>query len=182
MKCFEYKDYDLRVKLVDKGVVHAGTYVIIHAHKVYSPSRGIYEVPEERVVGTACSCKRFSEDQLVGKTQKITCKRCLRALDEADLVKAPKRFVILRKDTGEFFRNTYRACGNWSKGLTDAFFFKRFQTAKSSCMKTKIILDGKEITYEKWCKTGYPHVTYAKVRDTNLEVHEVKIELDTCAL
>ena len=100
-------------------------------------------------------------------------------MDETPL--AAQRFIVRKKSTAEFFKNTSTRCSPWSDSVTDAFMFKRKHTAQDKCKTGRYEVDGKLYTYSEYHKLprdrdGHlPKYKYKKILNPDLEVRPVKI-------
>jgi len=179
MPCI-YGDQELRVQLTKGGVIHAGTYQNFGGFTRHDWKSGVTEfIPKRRGIRIACSWDEIPESKLVDKKEKITCKNCMKrmGLDESPL--SPQRFVVRRKDTGEFMKNTGTRCSGWSNSITDAFFFKRKHTALDKCKLWRYKAGNVVLTYSEWVAKGRPkNFKRVKIYDPNLEIRPVKFELE----
>jgi hypothetical protein len=140
MYCKAAKDYDMRVQ-IGKGKVHAAymsTYGGFTRYVGGINGRKEKE-PVQKVVYTACSWKRFPETSrhITNKNKTITCKNCQKAMGLIEGPVFPNRFVIRKKDTGEFYKNTRSRCSVWAEDLCDAWFWKRQGDARRVCKRTR---------------------------------------------
>jgi hypothetical protein len=185
MACI-YGDQPLRIQKAKDGVIHAGSYQDYggFTSMVYNRETGRSEnkfIPKRKRISIVCS--RYSRDDtvesdLVENTHSITCKSCLKLMGLIDDSENAKRFVIVSKETGEFYKNTSTRCSVWSESIYEAFFFKRKGTAEAKCMSWVYIVDGKILKYREWQAAGRPKATHTRLPDPNMEVKMVKIMVE----
>lgn len=148
--CVMYQDWPLRVKVVEKGVVHAA--------RPYGsrPNDKFYKFYKDTSIFISCmdSWRRSNQHNRlihVEKNTPITCKNCLRELGDTDYKKEiSERFVIMDKD-GLFMKSRGKRTGE----LADARLFKA--KAPAIVWITKILyLDGEdnEVNYGTWLQLG----------------------------
>ena len=178
MPCLLNTDQPLRVQTAKGGVIHAGDYHHFHGRHIWRSGRkGEYIEPHEGV-RIACSWKEVPKSKVVDNRNAITCKNCMKKMGMDESAVFPDRYVIRRKDTGEFFKNTRSRCSMWSKDLSDAWFYKRKGDTKKRINRVRYVDDaGMEHScgYYVAKQKGYRRIEYA---DPNLEVKKVKITLE----
>ncbi len=186
MPCI-YGDQPLRIKLTEKGVTHAGAYYDYGGFNrtKYDPTSGVARtreyVPKQKRVRMVCRWRGVPEnldEYVVSNKNKITCKQCQKLMGLTETPLATDRFVVRKKSTGEFGKNTSTRCTPWSDSLNDAFFYKRRHTAEDKCKMYRYEVDGKLITYGEWAAAGRPKHSLRRVSNPDLEVKTVKIRLE----
>ena len=180
MSCV-FGDKPLRIQLSRGGVIHAGSYEDYGGF-----TRGFGEnreyVPKQKRVSIVCRWRGLPDnlDQyLVSNDHEITCKTCQKQMGLIEEPLAKDRFIIRKKSTGEFFKNTSTRCTSWSDSITDAFFFKRRHNAQEKCKHYRFETeDGRLLTYNEYIQLGRPPYTGRRVIDPDLEVKKVKFILE----
>ena len=179
------KDQPLRVQFTEKGVVHAGEYGIFGGeHKTIWGERDengrlkTKKMPQRKGIRIACSWKEVPLSAEVSNRKTITCKNCMKKMGMVEGPVFPDRWVIRRKDTGEFLKNTSSRCTAWSEHVIDAWFWKRKGDAKKRC-KTGRWVDnqGRPHKLQKY-EDGKGLYEYEWIVDPNLEIKRVKVTLE----
>ena len=138
MPCLLNTDQPLRVQLSNNGVIHAGRFYTTRPHTSITwvgeaENRIEHYHPAKEVVQIACSWKDTSEEKIVSNNKSITCKNCMKRMGMVEGPIFPTRFVVRKKDTGEFYKNTTTRCSEWADDISDAFLFKRECDALRHC-------------------------------------------------
>jgi hypothetical protein len=187
MSCL-YGDQPLRIQLSKNGVIHAGSYQNYGGflRSRFDPINGVLSgsewVPEKKQINIACRHMKYGESlehKKISNKKKITCKSCMKLMGLLDEPLSTDRFVVRRKDTGEFFKNTNTRCTSWSDSVYDAFFFKRRHTAEGRCKVMKYeTKDGTLLSYKEWVAKDRPSARPRGVYDQNLEVKKIKVSIE----
>jgi len=178
MPCLLDKDQPLRVQTSKGGVIHAGDYHIFGGYTSWNSLTGKKNIPREEDVRTACSWKRVSKSKIVSNKKPITCKNCMKKIGMVEGPVFPDRFVVRRKDTGEFFKNTRSRCSVWADDLTDAWFYKRRGDAMRKIKRVRYV-DRDGVAHD--CslfdarRLGYKREVY---EDPNMEIKKIRITLE----
>jgi hypothetical protein len=190
------KDYDLRVRYHDGGVVHAAYKHTIGPYKTWRGlgSGGMEEKPAREVVAIACKRVGFSnpgvnEEHLVSNKNEITCKNCLRVMGVITPKTTSARYVVVDTKTGMYLKRGRGFCKDpWVEDVLDATIY-RSKPAAIHQTKRYRYFDGNdnEMTHKEFYSHGHatgnekrrelgwyskygPHPRY--------EVKEVKITIE----
>ena len=183
MYCRAAKDYDMRVQ-IGNGKVHGARMSEYGGFTRYMMGGDRERIPVQNVVSIACKWKHIPEDSphITDKRKTITCKNCQKAMGMAEGAVFPDRFVIRKKDTGEFYKNTRSRCSVWSEDISDAWLWKRKGDAKRITHHKRWEIDGQLLTYSELLKRGLNYRTArgkeVRIADPNLEIRKVKITLE----
>lgn len=179
MPCLLSNDQPLRVQLSKGGVIHAGDHHHYTERRLWKGGSRLDEViPAHTGIRIACSWREIPLDKEVSKKKTITCKNCMKRMGMIEGAVFPDRFVVRRKDTGEFFKNTRSRCSVWSEDISDAWFYKRRGDAEKKGKRVRWIDDkgtAHDCSYWVARQKGWRREEYY---DPNIEVKKVKIELE----
>jgi len=162
--CKTGKDYDLRVRYSENGVVHAAYKHTIGPFKTWRglESGGMEEKPAREVVAIACKRIGFSnpgvnEEHLVPSTHKITCKNCLRVMGVIKPKPTPVRYVVMDSKTGEYLKRERGFCKNpWVENIFDATLYKSRPAAIEQTKRYRYYdADGRELTHKEFYSHGH---------------------------
>ena len=179
-------DYPWRVQFGPGLVVHAARETKKHASVHYGPrdSNGNYiktPIPERMAIRLACSWRKEpSKDNLVENTTSITCKNCAREIGMSEPKPKPKRYIIIRNDTGEYYKKA-GWCPKWVKDPTNATLYKVRAVAEKFTVKTHYLdVSGNNITHHEYIrgKRAGEKVTSERKKDPNYDVKTVTITID----
>jgi hypothetical protein len=176
MKC----DYPLRVQLGPDRVVHAATEQKLSAYTTHQFGGRTFESPARTIIRTACSYKELSKKDLVENTTPITCKNCAKAIGMAEPKRSPKRFVVMRNDTGDFYKKA-GWCAKWVEDPTEATLYKiRGAAEKIATRRHYFDALGKEISYHEYLKQSREgkKASMKRIKHPNYEIKTMTVTLD----
>jgi hypothetical protein len=187
MPCLLNKDQPLRVQLSKNGVVHAGDWTTEgggYRYTYHAHGRTEEKVPLAKKIRVACKWRGVDPKFEISNKESITCKSCMKAMGMIEGPVFPKRYVVRRKDTGEFYKKTASRCSVWAPDLIDAWFFKRQADALNYCKRGHYVDDEGNvhktqeyyIDEDKRIRRG--KYRYEKYLHPNFEVRTVKITLE----
>ena len=181
--CRAIPDHPIRVQFGKGLVIHAARKETCGGYdrRDYTgPGVKIIHISEREVVRIACRWEDIPKEYVVKNTTPITCKQCLKALGMFEKEASPKRFVVKRRDTGEYFQKK-RHCPKWVDNILDATMYKVKPAAESH---TKRVFyrdtDGNEVPYGEYCKRQKTDEQIIRTieKHSNYEVKTVKITVE----